>query len=104
MPSVSQPLPGLCISSRSSPKSPGRVPDIYVAGGSRQATIWEAWGLHCDILGVHLGTLGHHFDDPRGARGPQTEHPCVPGVPGTLEGSSVVTVCGACAQTLSSRS
>ena len=25
---------------------------------------WEAWRLHFGNLGVHSGTLGHHFGDP----------------------------------------
>ena len=42
-------------------------------GGIRKAVIWEAWGLYFDILGVQLGTLGHHFDDPEVPRDAQQD-------------------------------
>ena len=30
----------------------------------KTSVIWAVWELHFDILGVHLGTLGHYFGDP----------------------------------------
>ena len=30
----------------------------------KKVVIWVVWELHFDILGVHLGPLGHHFGDP----------------------------------------
>ena len=40
---------------------------------NRKAGIWEAWGLHFDILGLHLGTLGQHFDEPEVPRDTQQD-------------------------------
>ena len=35
--------------------------------------IWEALELHFDILGVQLGSRGHHFDDPEVSRDGQQD-------------------------------
>ena len=74
-------------------------------GRVRKPVIWEAWRLHFDNLGVHRGTLGHHFGDPVVPRDPQQDtsgsRPGFPkicngfgGALGVNFGKSVVTFSG----------